>query len=156
LLVLLDTTILTNFALVGLTALLKDLWGDLAATIEAVLEEYVTGVNTGKLPNENWAHLTIVTLSSGEHVLGIKLFPKYGKGERSCLTLAVSRGAILATDDQLARRAAKLHGIEFIGTIGILKTCVQTGLLSPLVAQQKLEEMIAAGYYSPILRLDLD
>jgi hypothetical protein len=80
LLVLLDTTILTNFALVGLTALLKDLWGDWAATNKEVLEEYATGVKTGKLPNENSAHLTIVTLSSAEHVLGIKLFPKYGKG----------------------------------------------------------------------------
>jgi predicted nucleic acid-binding protein len=156
LLVLLDTTILTNFALVGLTTLLKDLWGDWAATTQDVLDEYAAGVEIGKLPNENWAHLAVIPLSSEEQFLGIKLFPKYGRGERSCLALAISRTAILATDDQLARRAAKLHGIELVGTVGILKTCVQTGLLSHLVAQQKLEEMIAAGYYSPILKLDLD
>jgi predicted nucleic acid-binding protein len=112
LLVLLDTTILTNFALVGLTALVKDLWGDWAATTEEVLEEYATGVKTGKLPKENWAHLAVIPLSSEERVLGIKSFPKYGRGERSCLVLALSRGAILATDDQLARRAANSTGLN--------------------------------------------
>jgi predicted nucleic acid-binding protein len=66
------------------------------------------------------------------------------------------RNALLATDDQLARRAAKLHGIELIGTVGVLKTCAQSGLLSQPEAQQKLEEMIAAGYYSPVSRLDID
>ena len=155
-LVLLDTTILTNFALVGLTPVLGDLWGDQVATTEEVLEEYAAGVETGKLPPEDWTHLETITLSSEEQVLGLKMFPKYGRGERSCLAVAVVRGAILATDDQLARRAAKLHRIELIGTVGILKTCVQSGLLSQLEAQRKLEEMIAAGYYSPVLKLDLD
>jgi predicted nucleic acid-binding protein len=83
------------------------------------------------------------------------MFPNLGRGERTCLAGAVVRRAILATDDQLARRAAKLRGIELIGTVGILKTCVQSGLLSQLEAQRKLEEMIAAGYYSPVLKLDV-
>ena len=155
-LVLLDTTILSNFALVGLTPILTDLWGDQVATTEEVLEEYAAGVETGKLPSEDWTHLETITLSSEEQVLGIKMFPKYGRGERSCLAVAAIRGAILATDDQFARRAAKLYGIELIGTVGILKTCVQSGLLSQLVAQRRLEEMIAAGYYSPVLKLDFD
>jgi predicted nucleic acid-binding protein len=63
---------------------------------------------------------------------------------------------MLATDDQLARRAAKLHGIELIGTVGVLQVCVQSGLLSQPEAQQKLEEMIAGGYYSPVLKLGVD
>jgi predicted nucleic acid-binding protein len=63
---------------------------------------------------------------------------------------------MLATDDQLARRGALDHGIELLGTIGILKTCVQSKLLSQIDAQLKLDEMIAAGYYSPVLRLDFD
>jgi predicted nucleic acid-binding protein len=157
LLVLLDTTILTNFALVGLTSILRDLWGDRGATTKEVLEEYAAGVETGKLPHEEWTHkLKTITLSPEEQVLGINMFPKHGKGERSCLAVAIARGAILATDDQLARRAALSHAIELIGTIGILKTCVQSRLLSRIDAQRKLEEMIAAGYYSPILKLDFD
>jgi predicted nucleic acid-binding protein len=156
LLVLLDTTILTYFALVGLTPIFRDLWGDQVATTEEVLEEYAAGVETEKLPPKHWIHLKTITLSSEEQVLGIKMFPKHGRGERSCLVVAIVRGAILATDDQLARRAALYQGIELIGTIGILKTCVQSRLLSRLDAQRKLEEMIAAGYYSPVLKLDFD
>ena len=156
LLVLLDTTILTNFALVGLTAVLRDLWGDRVATTEEVLEEYAAGVEAGKLPHQDWTHLKIITLSSEEQVLGRKRFPKHGRGERSCLAVAIIRGSILATDDQLARRSARSQGIELIGTIGILKTCVQSRLLSRMNAQLKLEEMIAAGYYSPVLKLDFE
>jgi predicted nucleic acid-binding protein len=63
---------------------------------------------------------------------------------------------MLATDDQLARRAALYYEIELMGTIGILKTCVQSKLLSRIDAQLKLDEMIAAGYYSPVLKLDFD
>lgn len=155
-LVLLDTTILTNFALVGLISVPRDLWGNQAATTTEVLEEYAAGVEAAKLPCEDWTLLESITLSSEEQVLGTRLFPKLGRGERSCLTIAVVRGAVLATDDQFARRAAKSHGIELIGTVGILKTCVQFRLLSPTEAQLKLEEMIAAGYYSPVLKLDID
>lgn len=84
------------------------------------------------------------------------MLPNLGRGEGICLVAALVRRAMLATADQLARRAAKLHGIELVGTVGILNTCVQSGLLSQLESQRKLEEMIAAGYYSPVLKLDFD
>ena len=155
-LVLLDNTILTNFALVGLTPKLRDLWGERVATTEEVLEEYAAGVETGKLPRVDWTHLKTIALSSQEQVLAISRFPKLGRGERSCLIVAIERDAMLATDDQLARRGALDHGIELLGTIGILKTCVQSKLLSQIDAQLKLDKMIAAGYYSPVLRLDFD
>jgi predicted nucleic acid-binding protein len=61
---------------------------------------------------------------------------------------------MLATDDQLARRAAENQGIGLIGTVGILRTCVNSRLLSLIDAQLKLEMMIAAGYYSPVSKLD--
>ena len=155
-LVLLDTTVLTNFALVGLTSIPKDLWGDRACTTAEVLEEYDAGVETGKLPRVDWTQLKTILLSSEEQLFGVQVFPNLGKGERTCLVVAIVRRAMLATDDQLARRMAKPRGIELIGTVGILKTCVQSGLLSQLEAQQKLEEMIDAGYYSPVLKLDID
>ncbi len=155
-LVLLDNTILTNFALVELRPILRELWGKRVATTEEVLEEYAAGVETGKLPRVDWAHLKIIILSSKEQVLAISRFPKLGRGERSCLIVAIERDATLATDDQLARRVALYRGVELIGTIGILKTCVQSKLLSRMDAQLKLDEMIAAGYYSPVLKLDFD
>jgi predicted nucleic acid-binding protein len=80
LLVLLDNTILTNFALVGLTSKLRDLWGERVATTEEVLEEYAAGVETGKLPRVDWTHLKTIALSSQEQVLAISRFPKLGRG----------------------------------------------------------------------------
>jgi predicted nucleic acid-binding protein len=136
--------------------MLRELWGTRLATTEEVLEEYAAGVENGKLPRAEWTHLKIVSLSSREKVLAISRFPKLGRGERSCLIVAIERGAMLATDDQLARRAASYHGVELMGTIGILRTCVQSKVLSRTDAQLKLDEMIAAGYYSPVLKLDFD
>lgn len=147
---------MTNFALVGLTSIPIELWGNQAATTAEVLEEYAAGVEARKLPRENWTDLKIITLSSDEQVLGIRLFSKLGMGERSCLTVSMVRGAMLATDDQLARRAAENQGIRLIGTVGILRTCVKSRLLSLTDAQLKLESMIAAGYYSPVSKLDFD
>jgi len=147
----LDTTILTDFALVGLTPIFRDFWGDQVAKTEEVLEEYAAGVESGKLPPEDWTQLKTINLSSEEEVLGKKMFPEHERGERSCLAVTDVRGAILATDDQFARRAAKLHGIELIGTVGILKTCVQCGLLSQFDAQRKLKEMIAMPLLLPIV-----
>ena len=155
-LVLLDTTILTNFALVGLTSIPRDLWGNQVGTTSEVIEEYNAGVKSASLPQEEWRGFNIHILSDEEQALGVRMFPKLGKGERSCLAVAIARSAMLATDDQLARRVAQLHKIELIGTLGILKVSVQQGLLSQLQAQRKLEEMIAAGYYSPVLKLDID
>ena len=63
--------------------------------------------------------------------------------------VAIRRGALLATDDKLARRAAKRNSIPVIGTLGILRCCVERGLFSQSEAQLLLEDMIAAGYYSP-------
>ena len=103
LLVLLDKTILTNFALVGLTPILRELWGKRVATTEEVLDEYAAGVETGKLPRVDWTPFKIIALSSQEKVLAIGRFPKLGRGERSCLIVAIERDAMLVTDDQLAR-----------------------------------------------------
>jgi len=112
LLVLLDTTVLTNFALVGLPSIPKDLWGDKACTTTDVLEEYAAGVETSKLPRVDWTQLKAVHLASEEQLLGVQRFPNLGRGEHTCIIVAVVRHAMLATDDQLARRAAKFHGVE--------------------------------------------
>jgi predicted nucleic acid-binding protein len=84
------------------------------------------------------------------------MFSKLGKGERTCLAVAFTQNSLLATDDKLARRVAQQHGILFIGTVGVLKASVQHQLLSQRDAQRKLKEMIAAGYYSPVLKLDFE
>ena len=65
-LVLLDTTILTNLALVGLTSIPKDLWGDKACTTSEVLEECAAGVATGNCREwigHNWKSYSCLPMS---------------------------------------------------------------------------------------------
>ena len=90
-----------------------------------------------------------------EVFLASTMFPRLGIGERTCLAVALLRGSMLATDDKPARRVAKQYRLQVIGIIGILRSCAKHGFLSRSEAQTFLEQMIHAGYYSPILKLDL-
>jgi len=153
LLVLLDATILTNFAQVGFSAVLKELWGDQVCTTAEVLSEYEAGTKTAGLPPLSWKELSILVLIPDEQSLASNLFSRLGLRERTCLAVAIRRGALLATDDKPAGRAAKRNSIPVIGTLGILRRCVERGLFSHSEAQILLEDMIAAGYYSPIRSL---
>ena len=155
-LVLLDTTILTNFARVGLTQVMTDLWGEQVCTTVDALREYGTGISAAGLAPLAWHQLNILTLTPEEENIAAAQFERLGLGERTCLAVAINRGCIIATDDKPARRAAHHHGIQLIGKIGISRTCVKHGLVSNSEAQTFLEKMIAAGYYSPVLNLDND
>ena len=57
-LVLLDATILTNFARVELTSVPIDLWGDQVYTTVEVLREYEVGIRTAGLPTLVWKQVT--------------------------------------------------------------------------------------------------
>ena len=106
--------------------------GDQACTTSEVLEEYAAGVETGKLPRVDWTQLKIILLSSDEQIFGVQRFPNLGRGARTCAVLAFLRHATLATDDHLARRAAKLQGIQLIGTVASLHTSkIQFGTFYP-------------------------
>lgn len=155
-LVLLDTTILTNFARVELTQVMTDLWREQVCTTVDALREYRMGTSAAGLAPLAWQQLNILTLTPEEENIAAARFKRLGLGERTCLAVAIHRGCIVATDDKPARRAAQHYGIPLMGTIGILRTCVKHGLVADSEAQMLLEKMIAAGYYSPVLKLDID
>ena len=155
-LVLLDTTVLTNFARVGLTQVMTDLWGNQVCTTEDALREYKRGTSVEALPPLAWHQLSILTLTPEKENRAAVRFKRLGLGERSCLAVAINRGCSISTDDKPARRAAQRYGIQLMGTIGILQTCVKRRLVSDTEAQTVLEKMMAAGYYSPVLKLDTD
>jgi hypothetical protein len=60
--VLLDNTVLSNFALVERTELVMDLW-PAACTTPAVQAEYVAGTEARVLPADVWEGLTVLTLT---------------------------------------------------------------------------------------------
>jgi predicted nucleic acid-binding protein len=153
LLVLLDNTVLSNFARVGRPDLVLRLWASAACTISSVLGEYEDGVALGILPAGAWASLPLVTLSADE-TTAAALPAGLGAGERTCLAVAVHRGGILATDDLRARKVAGQRGVTVIGTVGILGQLARRGHLARDEANALLAGMIATGYHGPVSTLD--
>ena len=136
--------------------MMTDLWGEQVCTTVDALREYRAGISAAGLAPLVWDQLNILTLTPEEENMAATRFKRLGLGERTCLAIAINRGSIIATDDKPARRAAQHYGIQLIGTIGILRTCVKHGLVSNFEAQTLLDKMIVAGYYSPVLKLDTD
>jgi predicted nucleic acid-binding protein len=152
--VILDNTVLTNFALVGRADLVTHLWPATACTTPPVLDEFRSGAVSGLVPADAWADLNVITLTEEETDLAASFSTRLGSGERSCLAAAVCRHGLLATDDLDARRIAQQQNVSLTGTIGILILCVRRGYLSREEADRLLAEMIALGCYSPFDNLD--
>ena len=83
-----------------------------------------------------------------------RLSSKFGRGEASCLAIALHRNASILTDDLDARRFAQQGSISVSGTIGILVKAIDRGQLSREHGNHLLHLMIANGFYSPVESLD--
>ncbi len=84
----------------------------------------------------------------------IRLNSKFGRGEASCLAIALHRNAGILTDDLDARRFAQQGCISVSGSVGILVKAIDGGQLSKEQGNHLLHLMIAEGYYSPVETLD--
>jgi predicted nucleic acid-binding protein len=71
-----------------------------------------------------------------------------------CPALAVSRGALFASDDLDARKTASALNVPVTGTVGLLVVGVHRNLLDRKLANHLLAEMITHGYRSPVAQLD--
>jgi predicted nucleic acid-binding protein len=152
--ILLDATILTNFALVRRSDLVLHLWVDRVCTTPATHAEYQAAVEAGLMSAEAWINLPVVTLHDVEVTFAAELSSRLGAGERSCLAVALHRQGLFASDDRDARSTARRQKIPVTGTLGILALCVQQGRLSKDEANALLEKMVAAGYRSPVSQID--
>jgi len=152
--VLLDNTVLTNFALVGRPDLVLHLWADAVCTTAAVQAEYQAGVVAGLVPAVAWIDLPVVTLTEAEVAFAAALPARLGAGERTCLAVAYHRRGLFVSDDRDARSAACRYGVSITGTLGILVLDVRQGYLSRGEANALVEEMIAVGYRSPVRNLN--
>ena len=117
-LVILDNTVLSNFAMVQRTDLVTGIWQNCATTSDA-WNEFMAGVTLRKLPARAWKGLPVVELLPEEIEIQHRL-PSLGRGEGTCLAVAYNRKVILATDDQKARRIGLHWGLEITGTLGFL------------------------------------
>ncbi len=151
-LVLADTTVLSNFAHTGRQDLLRRVFPELSAP-RAVREELSAGERRGRIPVGDWSWLVLVDLSEAERLRAADLERYLQAGEAACLAVAEARGGLVVTDDSAARRLAGTLKLKISGTLGALVDLVRREILSLPQADALLAEMMTRGYRSPIRTL---
>jgi predicted nucleic acid-binding protein len=152
-LLILDNTVMSNFALVGRAHWLPEVWPGALATSSAAWDELQAGIRLGRIPETDWSWLVVLTLTRKERAQCAELMPPLDEGEAACLALARSRGHRFLTDDRVARREARRLGVPLSGTMGALRSLVDAGRISLEEANMALQEMVALGYRSPVHEL---
>lgn len=147
---LLDTTVLSNFALVNSIHLLPFILGDKASSTAEVISEFEQGIQLQRLPPTNLTWLSILPLSFNEQLTSDQLKNRLGSGERTCIALAIHRQGRVFTDDFLARKIAAELRVPVSGTLGLLAWLVIDGYLQLAQSDQLLSQMVQTGYRSPV------
>ena len=147
-LVLLDNTVLSNYALVRRPDLITKLWKACATTPQA-WNEMQQGIKHKIFATGVWDGLQLLHLNNKE-IDFWQTLPKMGDGETSCLCVAYHRQAIFATDDAKARRVGLMLGLEISGTVGFMQFAIAMQVITLREANVLLKKMIAAGYRSPV------
>ena len=62
------------------------------------------------------------------------------------LALAHERSGIAVVDDEVARKTAKVYGVDYVGSPYILMRAVCEGLISKAKAKQAVNDMVSAGW----------
>ena len=153
--VVVNNTVISNFAAVGRLDLLQELIGTIYITPE-VIEEIEQGIKRNYLfleeavriiNDEDW--LLVTELGRKERELFKNMPNNLGSGERSCLAIAYIRDWAFLSDDKPARHYAKKNHISLSGTFGILNTAIDKNILSEYQANEILQIMIKNNYRSP-------
>lgn len=162
--VLVNTTVISNFAAVGRLDLLRSVFGALHIA-QAVLEEVQAGLDEGYLfytgieseihpfSEDGWLRLTTI---EGEEELDLfqSLPGSLHRGEAMSLAIAKCRGWRFLTDDRAARSKADDLGVPKAGTLAILVQSIDAALITPEQGNIVLQEMIAHRYQSPVADLN--
>lgn len=155
--VVLDTTVLSNFASSGSTG---ELTGIIEAplTTAAVRSELQDGIDHGHAYLQN----ALERLGSEIRVVSIddetatnRVERQLDRGERHSLATALERDAAFATDDLAGREAASAASVPVTGSIGLLVLGVERNVVDRRDASAWLERWeVERGYYAPVDSLD--
>lgn len=151
---LLDNTVLSNFALVGRIELLTNALGSQIATTPQVMDEFNDGVARGRVPETKLDWLEVINIEAKEETVFQELLMRVNAGEAACLALASQRNGRILTDDRDARKLAAQLKIPVSGTLGVLLRLVEIDTLTLFEANEILGQMVSKGYRSPVQKLE--
>jgi len=153
-----DTSILVNLALLNRLDILPALYGEVFIPT-AVWEEIVI-LGAGKVGAQDIARASWIRRESPKNTIFVdSLRQTLDNGEAQGIALAVELGAdLLLIDERLGRMTAKYFNLEIIGLLGILVQAKQDGLINqikPLIDQLRFEIgfRISTQLYQEVLRL---
>ena len=150
-----DNTVLSNFALIEREDILDKVFGGAICTTAAVRAELSEGEKRGLVPRRDWSKVPVLSVESTQERQAFDIFSaRLGKGEASCLSLAICRNLRVLTDDRDTRIIAHRRNISVSGTIGVLVLAVKRNILTRQAANLLLSRLIEKGYYSPYQSLD--
>jgi len=161
--VIVNTTVLSNFAAIDQLDLLNQLYGTIHIPTE-VYKEVQVGLEEGyqfyagiaqlihPFVEDGWIQLTGMVDEQELRLLG-ELPPSLHQGEAACLAIAHHHGWTLLTDDLTARKEAARLDIRKSGSVGCLVLAIERGVCTLEQANHWLEEMIRQGYRSPVSNL---
>ena len=152
--ILLDNTVLSNFALVKQMSLLKEYCGEKAASTNDVFDEFKQGVKERIFADTEFEWISRLDLNEKENIMFLNFSKKLGRGEASCLAIAISRGYDLLSDDMAVRKIALREGLRLSGSIGVLLELIRMDRIGIEKGNEILNGFIKCGYYSPINKLD--
>jgi uncharacterized protein len=141
--VLCNTSPLLYLHQLGRLDLLPALYGRVTIP-EAVVVELHEGRRLGHaVPDVDT--LAWITVAKVEQAALLRLAADLDAGEREVLALAIARpGCLALLDDGQARRYAKMLGLTFTGTLGVLTRSKQRGLLDQV--RPCLDQLQALGF----------
>jgi predicted nucleic acid-binding protein len=141
--IVLDTSIISTFALIGAMDLLYALFpnDDLGVT-PAVYTELVVGAREGRqflqaaVEQVESDRLKLFVLTAEEFMQRLRLPTSLGSGEAESIVLCQSRGAAFVTNDRRARNFCLSEGIEVFDLIEVLRALWRLGVCSKQQVQQ--------------------
>jgi uncharacterized protein len=146
-LVLSDASPLIGLAAAGGFELLRRLLGSVSIT-QTVRDEVLAGID-----RPGAAKLRAAVAAQWIRVIE-KLptepsFAQLGDGEASTLraALAAKTATLVVLDDTMARSMAARHGIQHVGSLGIIMVAKRRGLIR--VVRPYFERLVEAGFYLP-------
>ncbi|PID56888.1 hypothetical protein CSB45_09490 [candidate division KSB3 bacterium] len=86
--IIMDNTVLSNFAVVHRPEWIRHAFRGPIGTTEQVFDELTTGIELGRLPECSWTWLKCIRMTQSEAVQCTQLRQQLDEGEASCLAVA--------------------------------------------------------------------
>jgi uncharacterized protein len=138
-----DTTPISELAKIGRLALLRDVYQRVIIPQE-VYDEAMAGPHVVVAATQSATWIEVLAVSDSNKVLALHASTPLGLGECAALILAEEVGAQrLLMDDRAGRREAGRRGLPVTGTIGTLLVAKQLGFIPSV--KDVLDELIANG-----------